>query len=172
VARRPLVPRRPTESAVETTHAVLPPDTNHHGTAFGGIIMQWMDIAAGIAAARHSRGEVVTIAVDELLFTQPIRLGDIVVIKASVNFAGHTSMEVGVRVESENTASSRRLHCLSGYFTMVGIDAKRRPRPVPPVVPASADERRRYAAAQVRRAARLRRKSTKTAAGVRQQLRP
>ncbi len=150
--------RRPADSAVEATHLVLPPDTNHHGTAFGGIIMQWMDVAAGIAAARHSRTQVVTVAVDDLVFARPIRLGDVVILRAMVNFAGNTSMEVGVRVEREDEKTRAREHCLSGYFTFVAIDAAGCPQKVPAVLPESADEKRRFGAAERRRRNRLARK--------------
>src|SRR5690606_41978255 len=104
--------KSPKDSAIETTHLVLPPDTNHHVTAFGGIIMQWMDIAAGIAAGRHCRmRQVVTAAVDDLEFRRPIRLGDVVLIRACVNFVHRTSMEVGVRVEREDAVTGTREHC-------------------------------------------------------------
>ncbi len=150
--------RRPSESAVEATHLVLPPDTNQHGTAFGGIIMQWMDVAAGIAGARHCRNAVVTAAVDDIVFRRPIHLGDVVLVKACVNYAGRTSLEVGVKVEREDT-TGRREHCLTGYFTMVAVDAQGRPVEVPPLAPESDAERRRHAAAVARRKARLERKS-------------
>jgi acyl-CoA hydrolase len=145
----------PSASAVETTHLVLPPDTNAHGTAFGGRIMQWMDIAAGIAAERHSGTGVVTAAVDDLVFAHPIRMGDVVVIKAAVNFTGKTSMEVGVRVEREVRRTRAREHALSAYFTFVGVDDDGRPVPVRPVAPETEVEKRRWAAAQARRQSRL-----------------
>ena len=116
---------------VETTHVVLPPHTNAHGSAFGGQIMAWMDIIAGICSARHCKGPAVTVSVDELVFNKPIRLGDIVVMKANLNYVGHTSMEVGVRVESENARTGQVEHCLSGYFTFVAIDAEGKPKEVP-----------------------------------------
>jgi acyl-CoA hydrolase len=153
--------RRPSDSAVEATHLVLPPDTNQHGTAFGGIIMQWMDVAAGIAGARHCRNGVVTAAVDDIVFRRPIHLGDVVVVKASVNFAGRTSLEVGVKVEREDTTGTRE-HCLTGYFTMVSVDAQGRPVEVPELSPETEAEKRRCAAAVARRAARLERKKNAT----------
>lgn len=151
--------RRPSESAVEAVHLVLPPDTNQHGTAFGGIIMQWMDVAAGIAGARHCRNAVVTAAVDDIVFRRPIHLGDVVLVKASVNYAGRTSLEVGVKVEREDTGSGEREHCLTGYFTMVSVDAAGRPLPVPPIEPSTEAEKRRCLAAQTRRQERLARKA-------------
>lgn len=152
-------PRRPAASAVETTHLVLPGDTNAHGTAFGGRIMQWMDIAAGIAAERHAASGVVTAAVDELVFERPIRLGDVVVVKSCVNYTGRTSMEVGVRVEREERGTRKREHALSAYFTFVAVEGGA-PQPVPPIRPETEIEKRRYAAAQARRQRRLASKSS------------
>ena len=148
-------PKKPSASAVETTHVVLPPDTNAHGTAFGGTLMQWMDIAAGISAGRHCAGPVVTAAVDELHFAQPIRMGDIVIIRACVNYTGRTSMEVGVRVEREDAATRNLEHCLTGYFTFVAVDEHGAPIPVPPVDASGREEKRRYQKAKARRQRRL-----------------
>ena len=145
----------PANSAVEATHLVLPSDTNVHGTAFGGRIMQWMDIAASISAGRHCGSDVVTAAVDDLHFTLPIRMGDVVVIRACVNYAGKTSMEVGVRVDREDAKTRHREHCLSGYFTFVALDDAGHPAQVPEVAPNSPDEARRFQAAIARRARRL-----------------
>lgn len=142
-------------SRVETTHIVQPPDTNHHGSAFGGMIMQWMDIAAAISAGRHCREPVVTAAVDDLHFARSIRLGDVVVIHAQVNHTGKTSMEVGVRVERENQKTRMREHCLTGYFTFVAVDSDNRPIPVPPIAPESEDDKRRFQDAEQRRSQRL-----------------
>src|SRR5579871_6498418 len=99
-SRRPkdlLARRTPRDSRVETAQLVLPGLTNVHGTIFGGIMMQWIDIAAGIAAARHSGGPVVTASMDRLHFLEPVQLGEVVVLQAQVNYAATTSMEVGVR---------------------------------------------------------------------------
>jgi acyl-CoA hydrolase len=148
-------PKHPSESSVETTHVVLPPDTNSHGTAFGGRIMQWMDIAAGIAAWRHCGGPVVTVAVDDLHFAEPIRLGDVVSIRAQVNHAGRSSMEVGIRVEREEAKSGARHHCLTGFFIFVGVDGEGKPIRVPPIEPVTEDEKWRYENAIRRREHRL-----------------
>ena len=154
-------PLRPSESALQTTHQVLPPDTNHFGHAFGGRIMEWMDIAAGISASRHCREPAVTVAVDDLYFARPIKMGDVVIIHASVNYTGKTSMEVGVRVDRENRKTRRREHCLSGYFTFVAIDGDNQPIPVPAVEPLTETELRRFKNAQLRRDNRLQRKVEK-----------
>ena len=150
------LPARPAAaSAVEATYMVLPGDTNSHGTAFGGKIMQWMDISAAVAAGRHCGGPTVTVAVDELHFAQPIRMGDVVVVRACVNFAGRSSLEVGIRVERESLRTHVTEHCLSGYFTFVGVDELGRPTPVPGLILDSDIERRRFVAAQMRRERRL-----------------
>jgi acyl-CoA hydrolase len=151
----------PEASAVETTHLVLPPDTNAHGNAFGGRIMEWMDITASIAAVRHCRQAAVTVNVDDLTFEQPIRLGDIVVVRARVNFAGRTSMEVGVRVERELRQSGTREHCLTGYFTFVAIDGESKPAPVPALELETETDKRRFQDALHRRQVRLDRRTRK-----------
>ncbi len=137
---------------------VLPPDTNVHGTAFGGIIMQWMDIAASIAAGRHCNTPVVTVAVDDLVFAKPIRMGDVVIIKACVNHTGRTSMEVGVRVESEQPHTRQLSLCLTGYFTFVAVDNEGKPVEVPAITPTTPVEWQRYHNAETRRQQRLSRK--------------
>lgn len=152
-----LKPKTPNESSVEATHIVLPPDTNSHGTAFGGRIMQWMDITAGVAANRHCRRPCVTVAVDQLHFAKPIQLGDIVIVKARVNNTGKTSMEVGVRVCKENPLTGIREHCLTGYFTFVAVDSTlgNRPTEVPKINPVTEEDKRRFEEAERRRAIRL-----------------
>jgi acyl-CoA hydrolase len=156
-ASAPLVPTRATPSAsrVETAQVVLPGLTNTHGTIFGGILMQWIDIAAAIAAARHAEGAVVTASMDRLHFLLPVRQGEIVIVQAQVNFAGHTSMEVGVRVLVEDVRSRVRHQATRAYLTFVAVDEGGRPRPIPPLVLETEDDRRRSAAAARRRQARL-----------------
>src|SRR4029450_4001505 len=95
-------PFSPRASRVETAQVVLPGLTNVHGNIFGGMLMQWIDIAGAIAAARHAQGSVVTVSMDSLHFLQPVRLGELVIIQAQVNFSARTSMEVGVRVVVED----------------------------------------------------------------------
>src|SRR5688500_16067421 len=99
----------PRSSRVETAQVVLPGLTNTHGTIFGGMLMQWIDISAAIAAVRHAAGPVVTAAMDRLHFLQPVRVGAVVILKAQVNFAARTSMEVGVRVEVEDPRTRSRV---------------------------------------------------------------
>jgi len=148
----------PADSAVQSTYLVLPSDINALGTAFGGRILQWMDIAAGISAWRHCGRPAVTVAVDQIHFARPIHVGDVVVIHAQVNHTGKTSLEVGVRVEREQAAPRSRQHCLSGYFLFVAVDKTGRPVPVPPLVPQTEEEKRRFAEAAARR--KMRQKHT------------
>ncbi len=143
------------ESQVEMTEIVMPQDTNSLGTIFGGRVMQWMDIAAAISGFRHCRTAVVTACVDALGFHSPIKIGEIVSIKASVNYTGKTSMEIGVRVDAEDPITGKTKHASSAYFTFVATDNTGRPIAVPPVKPVSQVEKRRYKDGEKRRAARL-----------------
>ena len=152
----PLPPlRTPRASRVETAQVVLPGLTNVHGTIFGGMLMQWIDISAAIAAARHAEGAVVTAAMDRLHFLQPVRVGAVVILKAQVNFAARTSMEVGVRVEVEDPRTRTRVQATRAYLTFVAVDGAGRPRPIAPLVLEDDNDRRRFAAAARRRQERL-----------------
>lgn len=137
------------------TQLVLPSDTNALGTAFGGKVMQWVDMAGGVAARRHAGAVAVTAAIDSMQFTRAVQLGDVVVLRASVNRAWHTSMEVGVRVECESGHDGRRYHAARAYLTFVAVDAEGRPQAVPELRPTTEEEQRRYAQAERRRAGRL-----------------
>lgn len=142
-------------SQVTMTEIIMPQHTNALGSVFGGTVMSWVDIAAAICAMRHCGKQVVTASVDALHFLAPIRLGWIATIQASVNFVGGTSCEVGVKVTSENPISGEKFHTASAYLTFVALDSHNRPASVPSVILESADEHRRNAAAQSRRANRL-----------------
>ena len=146
------------ESKVELTELVMPNDTNPLGNCMGGRVMHFMDIAAAIAARRFTRRQCVTAAVDEIDFHQAVPMGSVLVMKASVNNAGRTSMEIGVRAELEVTATGERLHCASAYFTFVALDDNGRPMEVPRLVPETETEKRRNAAALERRKQRLARR--------------
>ncbi|HSS37649.1 MAG TPA: acyl-CoA thioesterase [Polyangia bacterium] len=148
--------RTPRASRVETAQLVLPGLTNTHGTIFGGILMQWIDVAAGIAAGRHAGGPVVTASMDRLHFLGPVQLGEVVIVQAQVNFAARTSMEVGVRVLCENQKTAKQRQTTRAYLTFVALDDAGQPREVPPLHPETAQEKRRYADARRRRAVRLR----------------
>jgi len=143
------------ESWHETSELMMPQHANNLGHVFGGVMLSMMDKTAAIAAFRHCRMSVVTASIDRVDFREPIHLGDLVVMKASVNFVGRTSMEVGVRVEAEELLSGRRRHTNSCYLTFVAVDGNGRPVEIPGVVPESPEEKRRYEAAERRRTRRL-----------------
>ena len=148
------------ESQVVMIELVLPNDTNMLNNLLGGRLMHWMDIAAAMAASRHSSHVAVTAVVDDMTFHQPIRLGNIVTVKATVNRAFNTSMEVGVRVEVEDFETGEIQHSNSAYFTFVSIDrATGKKMPVPPVVPETEEEKKWYGDALIRRNQRLQQKS-------------
>jgi len=131
------------------------------GNVHGGEVMRLVDSTAGAVAQRHSRGPAVTAAMDEMAFLAPVHVGDILRASAQVNWAGRTSMEVGVRVESEpwNQAGTDPVHVASAYLVFVAIDAEGRPRQIPALAPAAPEEVRRMREAEIRRAHRLARKT-------------
>ncbi len=147
--------KKPSDSRVEMTQIVLPTHTNRFGTVFGGQVMAWMDIAAGVAAMRHAGQLAVTASMDQLHFLSGATTGEVVVLKAQVNYAGHTSMEIGVRVESEDPVTGVHKHTASAHLTFVAVNEAGEPQPVPPIAPETDDERRRYQSAERRRAERL-----------------
>ncbi len=142
-------------SQVEMTQLVLPNDTNQLGNLLGGRLMEWMDIAAAISAQRHSNRVCVTAAVDELVFHQPIRLGEVVTVRASVNRTFETSMEVGVKVIAENQLTKVRKVSNTAYLTFVAVDDHNTPVKISSIIPQSTDEKRRYKEALIRRNLRL-----------------
>ncbi len=150
-----LRPKPCKDSQVEMTEMVLPNDANRLGHLLGGRLMHLMDIAAAIAASRHTNRVCVTAFVDELQFHHPIKVGEVVIIKASVNRAFNTSMEVGVRILKEDLLTGKRTHTNTAYLTFVAIDDEGHPVAVPPITPQTAEERRRYRDAARRRHRRL-----------------
>jgi uncharacterized protein (TIGR00369 family) len=148
-------PRRAADSHAVLTQLLEITDANVAGNVHGGVVMRLADTAAALAAIRHSGGLCVTVTVDELTFLEPVHVGDVLTLRASVNDVGTTSLECGVRVETEDPISGRRVHAASAYFVFVALDEDGRPRPVPPLLVESASERRRQAEAKLRRAARL-----------------
>ena len=149
-------PRPSRESRVEMLELMYPNDANPLGSIMGGRVMHFIDVAAAIAATRHARRPCVTASVDHIDFHEPVRVGDLLVLKASVNYTGRTSMEVGVRVEVEHRRTGDRIHTASAYLTFVCLSEEGKPIPVPPVSADSEDEKRRYGEAERRRAERLR----------------
>ena len=156
-------PRPVRDSQVEMTELVLPNDANVHGSVLGGRVMHLMDICAAMAAHRHGRSGVVTAAVDEIEFLHPVPVGRMLVLKSSVNYASRHSMEVGVKVWSEDGSTGERKHTSSAYMTFVAVDGQGRPVEVPPVLPETPEEKRRHDEAEKRRAVRLRNRDAKRA---------
>jgi acyl-CoA hydrolase len=142
-------------SSVEMIEIVFPNDANPHGNIFGGRVMQLMDIVGSISAMRHARNAVVTASMDSLDFKNPVFVGEILILKAAVNYVATTSMEVGVKVEAENPITGERRHTSSAYLTYVAIDASGKPTPVPPIVPETEEEKLTYEEAKKRREQRL-----------------
>ena len=150
-----LTPRPVSASHVYMTELVLPQHTNALDSIFGGVIMSWIDIAAAIAAQRHCSMPVVTASIDTLHFIAPVYKGWVVNLKASVNFTSRTSMEIGVRVDAENPIQKKVFHTASAYLTFVALGDNGKPTPVPPVLPETETEKRRYKSAERRRQRRL-----------------
>ena len=145
-------------SRVELSEVMGIQDSNLAGAVHGGVIMKLVDTAGGLSAIKHCAGQVVTAQIDEMSFIEPVNLGDLVTVKASVNDVGRTSMEVGVRVETENLITGHRSHTSTAYLVFVALDQYRRPTPVPPLIAETPDEKRRMREAKVRRQARLSRR--------------
>ncbi len=140
------------------TQLVLPNDTNPLGNLLGGQLMHWIDLVAAIATARHSRRVCVTASVDDLNFLHPIKLGEVVTLMASVNRVFRTSMEVGVKVLSENLLTGKIKHANTAYLTFVALDANGTPIEVPQITFKTEEEQRRFDDAQQRRELRLARR--------------
>lgn len=143
------------ESQSEMVEVVLPNDTNPLGNILGGRVAHLIDIAGAIAAHRHSNSYVVTVSVDHMDFRVPIKVGELIVLKSSVNRVFRTSMEVGVKVFAENVLTGSQQHTSSAYVTFVAVDEQGRPKPVPPIICETPEERRRFEEAGIRRQWRL-----------------
>lgn len=150
-----LKPKPVRASVTELSDLTYPPNANIHGTVFGGHILQMVDKAAAVCAMRHAGAAVVTVAMDRVEFLVPIRVGDLVIVEARVNYAGRTSMEIGVEVYSEHLTEGTRLHTNSCLVTMVAVDKNGQPVEVPPLLLETKEEKARFSAAQERRQARL-----------------
>jgi acyl-CoA hydrolase len=151
-------PRPASASSIVLARQMEVSDANVAGNVHGGAVMRMVDTAAGLAAAKHCGGLAVTAAMDEMTFLEPVYLGDVVTVKAQVNEAFTTSMEVGVRVEAENVRTGRKVHTSSAYLVFVALDEHGRARRVPPVLAQNEEERQRQREAKLRREARLARK--------------
>jgi uncharacterized protein (TIGR00369 family) len=151
--------KRVNESRVVMAQQMNPQDANPAGNVHGGVLMKLIDTAAGAVAIRHSRSNAVTASIDRMDFHNPVFVGDLVTLQASLNFVGRKSMEVGVRVVSENLISGEKRHTVSAYMTFVALDKNGKPIELPPLILETNDEKRRNREAKARREARLAEKS-------------
>jgi acyl-CoA hydrolase len=150
---------RVADTLVEATHLVLPSDANAHGTAFGGQVCAWLDLACAVAAQRHCRRPVVTASMDDIHFHAAIKVGHVAVVKAQVNAVFRTSLEIGAEVWDEDPLTGERRRTTSAFLTFVALGPDGRPTELPPLVTSTDEERRREAEARVRRAERLARRT-------------
>jgi uncharacterized protein (TIGR00369 family) len=153
------------ETAVTVSQVMMPQDTNKAGNVHGGVMMKLIDTVAAVVAVRHARKNIVTVSIDRMDFMHPLYVGDLVMCKASLNHVGRTSMEIGVRVETENLMTGAVYHTVSAYLTMVALDEKGKPTEVPPLILETDIDRRRNTQAQARRDMRLRERQNEKAAG-------
>jgi len=147
------------ESVSEYSELALPNDANGLGAVLGGKVMHLVDLAAAMAGMRHARRPVVTASVDSLNFIHPVHIGELIMLRSSVNRVFRTSMEIGVRVETENLMTGRLVHTCSAYLTFVALNELGKATPVAPVIPETAEEKRRYQEAGERREYRLARRN-------------
>jgi len=143
------------ESICYMSMMMMPDDANPVGNVHGGVILKQIDTCGGVVAARHARANVVTASIDRVDFHNPCYVGNLLILKGSLNHVGRSSMEIGVRVEAENVITGERKHIASAYLTLVALDGNRRPMPVPGLVLETEEEKRRYREAEARRAQRL-----------------
>jgi len=146
--------KTPRESAVETRYVVMPDMANSYGTVFGGKIMSWIDMTAGMVAQRHCEKVAVTAGIDTISFKSPVYVGDHVVLRATVNYVGNSSMEVGVNVIRENPFTGEKVNATTAFLTFVCLDKNGRPTTAPKLRPETDEEKRRYENAKVRVEAR------------------
>ena len=147
---------KPVKNSIsEYIELALPTDANTLGNVLGGKVMHLVDLAAAMAALRHARRPVVTASVDSLHFLHPVHIGELIMLRSSVNRVFRSSMEVGVKVETENLMTGERVHTCSAYLTFVALGEDHKATPIPPVIPESDDEKRRYQGAGERREYRL-----------------
>lgn len=143
------------ESAVILSQVMGPQDINNAGNVHGGVVMKLIDTAAAAVAIKHAHQNAVTASIDRLDFHYPVFAGDMVTLKASLNYVGRTSMEIGVRVETENLFTGEVRHTSSAYLTYVCLDKAGRPMVLPPLISETEEEKRRNLEAQARKAVRL-----------------
>ncbi len=147
--------KKVSDSATTFTELVMPNDTNPMNNLMGGNLLKWMDIACGICGGKHSNRIVVTAAVDNVSFTRPIKIGDIVTINAQVTRAFHTSMEIFVEVYKENFKTAEKVKCNEAFYTFVALDDDGRPVVIPELIPESDNDHKKFVSALRRRELRL-----------------
>ncbi|HSW58830.1 MAG TPA: acyl-CoA thioesterase [Dehalococcoidales bacterium] len=152
--------KKPSETAVTVSQLMGPQEVNSFGNVHGGVIMRLIDTTAGIVAVRHCRSNAVTASIERIDFFYPAYSGDLITLKARLNYAGKTSLEIGVRVETENLITGEIHHTNSAYVTYVALDKAGRPREIPPLVLETEEDIRRNKAAILRRENRQKTKST------------
>ena len=162
------ISRTVAESQAERSEIIFPADSNALGNLFGGRLMQFIDLVGAVAAVRHSRAIVVTASMDHLDFVAPVHVGDLLILKASVNRAFRTSMEIGVRAMVEDARAGTLRHVSSSYVTYVAVDREGKPIPVPCVIPETEHQKRRFADAGRRR--EMRSEESKRAKEIRAEL--
>lgn len=143
--------KKTSESEITTARLMMPTDANVLGNVFGGAIMKYMDEVAAIVAWRHAGKNVVTASIDRMNFYAPVYVGNLLILKAAVNYVGTTSMEIGVRIEAQDPSTRKGAHTGSCYLTYVALNEKGRPTPIPPLIASTAAEKRRFRQALARR---------------------
>jgi acyl-CoA hydrolase len=143
--------RKPSESEMTTARLMMPMDANVLGNVFGGAIMRYMDEIAAVVAWRHAGRNVVTASIDRMNFYAPVFVGNLLILKAAVNFVGTTSMEIGVRIEALDPSTRKGTHTGSCYLTYVALDERGKPTPIPHLIVTTPKEKRRFNEAQARR---------------------
>src|SRR5579885_1402061 len=151
MAKARLKGKKVSESAVTTVRLMMPTDGNIMGNVFGGSIMKYVDEVAAIVAFRHTKRNCVTASIDRMNFLAPVYVGNILILKAAINYVGRTSMEIGVRIEAQNPLTGEVVHTGSCYLTYVALDENGRPTPIPKIIPETEEEKRRYNQALARR---------------------
>jgi acyl-CoA hydrolase len=147
--------RTVSESALESSYLMLPQDANPQGNVYGGTIMKLMDAVAGAVASLHARKNVVTLSIDQMKFYAPVYIGNLLILKAAVNYVGRSSMEIGVRIEARSLQTGAIVHTGSSYFTFVALDEFGKPTEVADIIPQTEQEKQRYRDAGERRKQRL-----------------
>ena len=150
------------DSSVIMHELILPNDTNNLDTVFGGKVMQYMDLCAAMSAYKFARTAVVTASVDRLDFLAPARVGDMLILKSSVNYSHNSSMEVGVRIDAENAKTGEIRHTASAYLTFVSLGENGKPMKINNILPETADEKRRFKEGKIRHLQRMKRISNRS----------